>query len=237
MHSPLQIYCDFSGYTDMAIGLGRVFGLQLPENFDAPYLARSLTEFWRRWHITLSSWLRDYVYIALGGSRHGRRRTYASLLATMLLGGLWHGAAWTFVAWGAFHGALLAAERALSLRRVDRGGGAARGSDLLRTLVTFHLVCLGWVLFRAPDFDTAGLYLGRMFTAWGPLSDADVAGLRWAAALLGLVGIQALGRSGRALPEIWNGFPPAARGFALASGVLLVLALRVDEVAFIYFQF
>src|SRR5205814_5433706 len=107
----LQIYCDFSGYSDIAIGISRIIGFDLPENFNMPYIATSITEFWRRWHITLSQWLRDYLYIPLGGNRKGRRRTYINLTVTMLLGGLWHGAAWTFVVWGLLHGAGLAAHK------------------------------------------------------------------------------------------------------------------------------
>ncbi len=116
-----QIYFDFSGYSDMAIGLGLMIGFSFPKNFDSPYLARSITEFWRRWHMSLSRWLRDYLYVALGGNRHGRRRTYVNLAIVMLLGGLWHGAAWNFVVWGGFHGAFLAFER-----WSERTGGSPR---------------------------------------------------------------------------------------------------------------
>lgn len=149
-----QIYLDFSAYTDIARGASRWFGIELPENFNAPYLATSITDFWRRWHMTLSHWLRDYLYIPLGGSRHGHARTYVSLMLTMLLGGLWHGAAWTFVAWGGLHGVYLAAERALGLKtdRVLTGAGL-----WARRILTFHLVCISWVLFRAQSFSTAAV--------------------------------------------------------------------------------
>lgn len=151
-----QIWADFSGYTDMALGIARTLGVRLSENFDAPYLARGPRDFWRRWHITLSTWLRDYVYIPLGGDRRGPVRTQINLLLTMLLGGLWHGAAWTFVIWGAFHGLWLAIDRALT--RVL--GKAADGA--WRIAPTFVLVCVGWLLFRAPSVELALGFLGRL---------------------------------------------------------------------------
>src|SRR5205085_3050334 len=115
----IQIYADFSGYTDIARGLARLMGFELIENFNQPYFASNITDFWRRWHISLSTWLRDYLYIPLGGNRHGRLQTYRNLMVTMLLGGLWHGASWNFVIWGGFHGALLSIERALSVSGAD----------------------------------------------------------------------------------------------------------------------
>jgi alginate O-acetyltransferase complex protein AlgI len=146
-----QIYFDFSGYSDMVIGLGMMLGFDFPRNFDAPYRAASITEFWRRWHMTLSSWLRDYVYIPLGGNRRGERRTYVNLILTMLLGGLWHGAAWNFVAWGAYHGAWLAIER----RRGRRGIAAGLGRPV-EIAVTFAIVCAGWMIFRSPGIEMVG---------------------------------------------------------------------------------
>jgi alginate O-acetyltransferase complex protein AlgI len=148
-----QIYCDFSGYTDIARGVARIMGFTLMDNFKHPYFASSVTDFWRRWHISLSSWLRDYLYIPLGGSRHGVFDTYRNLFLTMLLGGLWHGADWTFVIWGAYQGGLLVVERLLGGRRLiadwfEAKGLAARAIWLLRVVVTFYLVCLGWILFR-----------------------------------------------------------------------------------------
>jgi alginate O-acetyltransferase complex protein AlgI len=145
-----QIYFDFSGYSDIAIGTARTLGFRVPENFRLPYLARGPADFWTRWHISLSTWLRDYLYIPLGGSRISRGNTYRNLGITMLLGGMWHGAAWGFVLWGVFHGAWLAIHRALFR---DRGG--FRVPPLLSVLVTFHLVCFGWVLFRAPSLADA----------------------------------------------------------------------------------
>jgi len=152
----LQLYYDFSGYSDMAIGLGRMFGFVLPENFNYPYISRSIREFWRRWHISLSTWLRDYLYIPLGGNRGGSARTLLNLLLVFLLCGLWHGANWTFVLWGAWHGLFLILERLLSVRLQ---------SALLRPvgwLYAFLVVLLGWVLFRSPDITTALRYLAVM---------------------------------------------------------------------------
>ncbi len=162
-----QIYFDFSGYTDMAIGLGLMLGFVFPKNFDSPYKATSITDFWRRWHISLSSWLRDYLYVPLGGNRKGPNRTYINLMLVMVLGGLWHGAtSWNFVIWGAIHGAILGIER------------AAGGKDSLyrflprplRTLATFFLVTIAWVFFRAEGHERALSYLGAMFGAV-PLHD------------------------------------------------------------------
>src|SRR6204780_565996 len=145
----IQIYFDFSGYTDMAIGMAKLLGFHFPVNFRRPYLAASITDFWHRWHISLSRWLRDYLYIPLGGNRHGRLRTYRNLMLTMLLGGLWHGAAWTFVAWGGIHGAGLACERFFDDRR-RAAGRARRDSAVARwlgRLVTFNVVCFAWIFF------------------------------------------------------------------------------------------
>src|SRR5262249_53726183 len=146
----IQIYCDFSGYSDMAIGTAKMIGYDLPENFNMPYLSRSVAEFWRRWHMTLSFWLRDYLYVPLGGNRRGPTRTYLNLLATMALGGLWHGASWNFVGWGIAHGAALAIHRIYS--RAD--SGLPRLPTVLAWPATMLFVALCWVPFRAPDFPT-----------------------------------------------------------------------------------
>lgn len=153
-----QIYCDFSGYSDIAVGLGRLMGVELMQNFRAPYAAASPQELWRRWHISLSTWLRDYLYIPLGGNRGGRLAVQRNLVLTMLLGGLWHGAAWHFVLWGAFHGGLLALGRARPL-----SAAAARLPLFLRRLLMFQLVCVGWVLFRAASVADARTVLVRIF--------------------------------------------------------------------------
>ncbi len=159
----VQIYCDFSGYSDMAIGTARFFGFEFPENFNRPYLSRRIDEFWRRWHISLSSWLRDYLYIPLGGSRRGRRRTYLNLMLTMLIGGLWHGAAWTFVFWGGVHGLALAGQRFLDEHRGGRRPPEGPWRSVLGWSVTMLIVLVGWVFFRPPDFPHAALMLRQMF--------------------------------------------------------------------------
>lgn len=159
----LQIYCDFSGYSDMAIGIARIIGFDLPENFDMPYLATSITEFWRRWHITFSQWLRDYLYIPLGGNRRGTTRTYINLILTMLLGGLWHGARWTFVAWGLWHGIGLAVHKLwLGPRKSAPARAKSSLGRVVSWLATYAFVCAGWALFRAPNFTTAAIVLEKI---------------------------------------------------------------------------
>jgi D-alanyl-lipoteichoic acid acyltransferase DltB (MBOAT superfamily) len=238
-----QIYCDFSGYTDIARGLARMMGFQLMDNFDHPYLATCITDFWRRWHISLSTWLRDYVYVPLGGNRLGTARTYRNLILTMLLGGLWHGAAWTFVAWGAYQGFLLSCERALGGRRLildPREAGLSRGQRLgwlLRVAVTFHLVGLGWIFFRAERW---GQLVG-MSTAY-----LDPAGwLFMPARLIGPVMLailpvivvdlaQFLTRDELIVLRI----PAPLRGALYAAAALAFVTLgRFESNAFIYFQF
>src|SRR6202050_1674331 len=163
----VQIYFDFSGYTDMAIGMAKLLGFHFPVNFRRPYLAASITDFWRRWHISLSTWLRDYLYISLGGNRRGRWMTYRNLMLTMLLGGLWHGASWNFVIWGGYHGALL------SLERVFRGDRPIREDwnwlYPLKAIATFALVMIGWVFFRAADLPRSLQILRQMFRGHGHL--------------------------------------------------------------------
>jgi alginate O-acetyltransferase complex protein AlgI len=163
----MQIYFDFSAYSDMAIGLGLMLGFVFAKNFDSPYVSQSITEFWRRWHVSLSSWLRDYLYVPLGGNRRGNARTYANLAIVMLLGGLWHGAAWNFVIWGAIHGGFLAFERALgkdSFYRFMPGP--------VRVLTTFLIVLVSWVFFRAADLPAALRYLGCMLGLADPQDGA-----------------------------------------------------------------
>lgn len=164
-----QIYFDFSGYSDMAIGLGLMFGFEFAKNFDSPYQAASITDFWRRWHISLSTWLRDYLYIPLGGNRAGELRTYGNLLVVMLLGGFWHGASWTFLAWGAIHGAWLSVERLLG--KTSFYGWAPR---TLQILLTFLIVNLAWVFFRSPDLASALEYTGQLFGSGGSLPATSV---------------------------------------------------------------
>ena len=232
----MQIYFDFSGYSDIAIGCARIFGFVFPENFVQPYLATSITDFWHRWHVTLSTWLRDYLYIPLGGSRHGLPATLRNLMLTMVLGGLWHGAQWTFVAWGAYHGALLCFERLLG---IGRAGDEPRGIVyFVRVAATFVAVSLGWVLFRAPGFAAAARVYRELFAGgwhdW-PLTlwQTDLAtGL----VLFALARV-AWPRLGRSLQ--WDMLPFAARAGALAA-LLLTLELFSwpgAPATFIYFKF
>ncbi len=228
----LQIYFDFSGYSDMAIGLGLLFGFEFPINFDSPYKSTSITEFWRRWHISLSSWLRDYLYIPLGGNKRGPARTYFNLAATMLLGGLWHGAAWTFLAWGAYQGAWLAFERWMGKRSLY--GFLPRFGQVLVTLV---IVVVGWVFFRATSFDQAFTVLGAM-AGGGAESPGylrvDIAPLSRvmliAAPLIALFlpNSQQLADAGSALARI-----AAAAGFPVAVCHLFFVSYS----PFLYFQF
>lgn len=229
----VQIYCDFSAYSDMAIGLAALFGYRFPRNFDQPYRARSLQEFWRRWHISLSSWLRDYLYIPLGGSRRGPGRTYINLFLTMFLGGLWHGANWTFLAWGSLHGLWLGIERFWARHRP---AGLPYVPGWLAGLVTFHIVVLGWIFFRAPDIASAGAYLYALGTGgWRntlvtPLSLALVVG----GLAIHLTPPQLLGTIASQVRR----WPAPAVGLALGLLILTVDAMRPAGVApFIYYQF
>jgi len=167
----VQIYCDFSGYTDMALGLALMLGVRLPNNFLRPYAAASIVDFWRRWHVTLSYWLRDYLYIPLGGNRHGRAAEARNIIVTMAIGGLWHGANWTFVIWGVFHGAGVAATH--TIRRLL--GSARAMPSWLGVLLTFHFVTLGWIFFRAPSVRVAADMLHDVFRGGGWPGIAEVA--------------------------------------------------------------
>jgi D-alanyl-lipoteichoic acid acyltransferase DltB (MBOAT superfamily) len=235
----LQIYCDFSGYSDIAIGSALLIGVRFPENFDSPYQARSLSEFWRRWHISLSSWLRDYLYVPLGGNRHGRWRTYRNLLVTMLLGGLWHGASWSFVLWGALHGGALAAVRWFGEVRgpaPTRGPRWSGARSALGWFLTFHYVCLAWVFFRAPTLADAGRVLGALG-----------AGSWHAANLTGpVVALLAAGFATHFLPRArlerfaaaYARWPAPLQAAALLALILGLARLASSEVVpFIYFQF
>ncbi|HEY3850729.1 MAG TPA: MBOAT family O-acyltransferase [Steroidobacteraceae bacterium] len=172
----VQIYCDFCGYSNMAQGLARCIGFDLMTNFNQPYFARTPSEFWQRWHISLSRWLRDYLYISLGGNRHGRIKMYRNLMITMLLGGLWHGASWTFVAWGAFHGAIQVVYRVLRIdAAVERARfGTVRGFAIQASswLATLTLVCVGWILFRSRTFEDAVTVIANLFGTTGYTSAA-----------------------------------------------------------------
>jgi len=225
-----QIYCDFSGYTDMAIGLALLMGFVFPQNFDRPYRATSAREFWRRWHITLSRYLRDFIYIPLGGNRKGRFKTYRNLMVTMTLGGLWHGAAWNFVLWGALHGAALSGEHAVGEKRL------ARVPVWMRWLVVFHFVVLGWILFRSSSLALAGDFLARLAHP-GP---ATLFTVPVVLAVVGVIAIQLLPTgAGEALRIRVQRLHPVALGVGLAIVVLLVGATVPSQGVppFIYFQF
>jgi D-alanyl-lipoteichoic acid acyltransferase DltB (MBOAT superfamily) len=169
----VQIYCDFSGYTDIAIGLALLLGIRFPVNFDAPYSAVSLQDFWRRWHITLSRWLRDYLYIPIGGNRGSNVEVARNIMITMILGGLWHGANWTFLIWGGLHGV---GQVVGHLRRIRREGAGRPEPDSTRwrhwvsVFLTFQFVCLAWVFFRATSMSNAFAMLGRLVDGWGMAS-------------------------------------------------------------------
>ncbi len=233
-----QIYGDFSGYSSIARGVSRFFGYDLVINFDLPYSAQSPSDFWRRWHISLSSWLRDYLYIPLGGNRGGRVRQYRNLILTMLLGGLWHGASWTFVAWGLYHGLLLAGFRALGIPDVvPAGARAARPRRWLRVLLMFHLTCLGWLLFRADSFGSA-LGMLRLITTDFTVTPAVLSAVTFMALLAAplLVLEQAIG--GERHLDRFVVLPAPARGLAYAYVAVMLLVFHAERpVEFIYFQF
>lgn len=228
----VQIYCDFSAYTDIATGVALLLGYEFPKNFSQPYRSQSLKEFWQRWHISLSSWLREYLYIPLGGNRKGRMRTYLHLLTTMFLGGLWHGAGWTYIIWGTCHGVALAVEKAWQELRQGKTSLPA----VLAVPLVFHFVCFTWIFFRAPDLQTAG--------------DALMALAAWAVPVQVLTPYLAamvfLPLSAQFLPEdsldrlaVWLERVPAVAFGALASLAMIAIdAFGPEGVApFIYFQF
>ena len=230
----VQIYCDFSAYSDMAIGIAALLGYRFPRNFDRPYRSASLQEFWRRWHISLSRWLRDYLYIeALGGSRGGKFRLYRNLMITMLLGGLWHGAAWTFVIWGGLHGAALVVERVWVTNPRTR---AIVLPHWAKVVLTFHVVTLGWIFFRAASFGDALAYLGGIVApATGAVTVTPLIVLLIAFGLA----IHALRwDSMTRLAERLRSLPAPALAGGLVAVMLVVDAMRFEGIApFIYFRF
>jgi D-alanyl-lipoteichoic acid acyltransferase DltB (MBOAT superfamily) len=236
----VQIYCDFSGYTDIAIGIAKLLGFRFPQNFDRPYSARSIQEFWRRWHMTLSRWLRDYLYIPLGGNRRGKVRTYVNLMITMLLGGLWHGAAWHFVVWGGLHGAFLAVGQ---WKRERRARGLLAEPPETRAVVwgqrlaAFCLVCVGWAFFRADSVGTALELLGRVVDGWDtPTTLVTPSVLVWTA--VGLATQFTPHRPAALLQARLARMRPWALGTAGAVMLFVIATLGPRGVApFIYFQF
>ena len=240
----LQIYCDFSGYSDMAIGLALAMGFRFPKNFDAPYRSATITEFWHRWHISLSTWLRDYLYISLGGNRRGKARTYLNLLVTMLLGGLWHGAAIRFLLWGALHGTALALHK-MWLATVPGAKIAGRDMHPLTRaagiLLTFHLVCLGWLVFRADSMQTARLLLNQIFVHFdAALIPQIVAGYRGVLLLIACGYLLHLvpTRGDNWLRKRVTAASPAAQTAMIVGMIWLVMQVKSSAIQpFIYFQF
>ena len=256
----LQIYFDFSGYSDMAVGLSLLFGVRLPYNFNSPYKAWNITEFWRRWHMTLSRFLRDYLYVPLGGNRHGRARRYVNLMLTMLLGGLWHGASWTFVIWGGLHGAYLVVNHGWQFLRekfgwtarvAGAGGVLARGAGVALTLLC---VMVGWVFFRAPDLASAIGIIKSMFGVAGGVPLSALAGYPQGA-LAWIVGFSLIALFARNSQELIDGhltrwldrkstgsrYPEmlAVKVGALCVGVVLMAVAAASRTVaeFIYFNF
>lgn len=237
-----QIYCDFSGYTDIARGVARILGFTLMENFKHPYFASSITDFWHRWHISLSSWLRNYLYIPLGGNRRGTLRTYGNLFLTMLLGGLWHGANWTFVIWGAYQGGLLVLERLLGGRRLiadwcEAKSPGARVLWLVRVLITFQLVCLGWIFFRCQDIGFLGKMVRSFMDVRGWLNMPAPGVQRTMLLIAPLLGVDVADFLSRR-EQSMLGTPWAVRAalYFLAFYAFLLFG-RFESNAFIYFQF
>lgn len=232
----IQIYCDFSGYSDMAIGIALLLGFHFNINFDSPYQSGNITEFWRRWHISLSTWLRDYLYISLGGNRKGKMRTYLNLMITMLLGGLWHGPSWRFIIWGGLHGAALATHKFFSEKvRVNFN------SRFVGILGTFHFVCFCWIFFRASDLEIAGQMLTQIFTNFKiQILREFISGYK------GVLFLMFLGYVLHFIPkatelhaeELVTRMPLVVKAACLTFVIVLVLQIKSAGVQpFIYFQF
>lgn len=238
----LQIYCDFSGYSDMAIGIALLLGFHFNINFDSPYKSASVTEFWRRWHISLSSWLRDYLYISLGGNRKGKVRQYVNLIITMFLGGLWHGASWNFVLWGVLHGVALAVHKFwMSLTGRKKGEQSHGIRRFFGVVVTFHFICFCWIFFRNADFATSVDMLRQIFTVFRPqLLPQLLAGYWEVFALMGL------GYMLHFLPDSWERactktvirLPLLGKAVLMIALIYLVIQMKSSDIQpFIYFQF
>ncbi len=261
---PLQIYCDFTGYPDMAIGIALMLGFQFPKNFDSPYKSKSITEFWRRWHISLSTWLKDYLYISLGGNRHGKFRQYFNLLMTMLLGGLWHGASLNFIAWGGFHGLFLVLDKMWhaicpSLSPIptkpkrltdgtiveDKPKGARKIwkglYGLICGIITFHLVCFCWIFFRNSTFEASWTMIDQMLTNFQPQIF-----LQWCTSYWAVGSLMLLGFILHFLPERLSAWvkgkvtkmPLVVQALIIVILAFIVIQIKSSDVQpFIYFQF
>lgn len=226
----VQIWADFSGYSDMGRGAARICGIELPVNFLSPYLSTSPSDFWRRWHITLSRWIRDYIYIPLGGNRQGRIRTIVNLMVTMLIAGLWHGANWTFVLWGGWHGALLVGQRLLARLPIPTLPG------VLRIVIMLPLIAMGWLVFRIE-------HIGDLALAWHQIAQLQVTSdsqsiLRYAILLCGMCAlIQVLEEHSAPVRRIVDRLPAAVRGGAVGVALVAAIFLRGIPAPFIYFAF
>ncbi|RGN49849.1 MULTISPECIES: MBOAT family protein [unclassified Bacteroides] len=238
----MQIYCDFSGYSDMAIGIALLLGFRFPINFNSPYKADSITDFWHRWHISLSTWLRDYLYISMGGNRKGKLRTYFNLFMTMLLGGLWHGASWNFVVWGAFHGIALAVHKfwrsITGKAKTQRSHGIRK---FLGIIITFHFVCFCWIFFRNSTFDDSLTMLGQIFGDFTPQLFGQLVAGYWK-----VFALMTLGFLLHFAPDNWQdacrrgvtALPLLGKAFLLIALIYLVIQMKSAEIQpFIYFQF
>ncbi|MBQ4442072.1 MAG: MBOAT family protein [Bacteroidales bacterium] len=235
----MQIYFDFAGYSDMALGLGRMFGFSFPENFNFPYISRSFTEFWKRWHITLGNWMKDYLYIPLGGNRKGTARTHLNLVTVFFLSGLWHGAAWTFAIWGLYHGLFLVLDK-WGLRKLLEKAGR-----IPSTLLTFLFVMIGWVIFRADTLGYAAEYIGRLFAfaspADGILLDTRFVAILIAATLCAFSGI--FGKIESAVNGLYERSLTTTRAIVVALVMVALYVLNGSALLaggfnpFIYFRF
>ncbi|MEM7165607.1 MAG: MBOAT family O-acyltransferase [Planctomycetota bacterium] len=234
-----QIFCDFSGYSTCAIGVAMCLGFSLPDNFRAPYAAIGFSDFWRRWHISLSTWLRDYLYITLGGNRRGHLRTYANLMITMLLGGLWHGASWMFVVWGALHGLYLCLERFAVSRIRHRPWMSSWLFRIFLGQLTFALVCITWVFFRAENIDQAFAISGAMLGFAGPdavgaLARREVVSI---CAAMGALLVCHWRLRDQTLESMLGRFPWWLRSLLVAGMIFAIFTMSGDSRAFVYFQF
>ncbi|TQV71751.1 MBOAT family protein [Exilibacterium tricleocarpae] len=224
-----QIYCDFSGYSDIAIGVACMLGFTLPINFNRPYLSQTPSEFWTRWHISLSSWLRDYLYISLGGNRLGKLFTIRNLFLTMVLGGLWHGAAWTFILWGAYHGLIL------SLTRGVQPEQRFNGKMVLKILIMFHATLLGWLIFRIDSLENLGVYLGGIADLSSGFDFSPIVLMILALASLMHIVPQDFSRS--VLNWVDLRLPVLIKSGIYAGAIFIFYGLSLEETTFIYFQF
>lgn len=238
----LQIYCDFSGYSDMAIGIALLLGFHFPLNFNSPYKSDSVTDFWHRWHISLSTWLRDYLYISLGGNRKGKIRTYINLILTMLLGGLWHGASWNFVMWGGLHGVALAVHKFFrNLMHRPKNYRSTGLRKFFAVILTFHFVCLGWIFFRNTTFEASLTMIQQVFTAFHPELAGQLFAGYWE-----VFALMAVGYLLHWCPDSWQEactkgmirLPLIFQALILILLIFLVIQVKSSDIQpFIYFQF